>query len=640
MPLRGPDLLRCVALVTPALLLSPVGRAADSAATGLASSAPGATSGTVYGAVPGAVPGAASAGAAERAADVRSALLAELQARPADAPLRIRLAVQLAREGALAEARSQLEAVLRRDPASAHAFAQLQRLNAEMARQAYARAGLAAAPALTDLPRGAVLLQPLAEPAPAAATAPTAQDTQNPPTAQTPDRVAPSPSAGRVPAAVSPGAQRDRTAAPQTWTGWEVWGWPLVALLLALAAGVAWAARPRVAAGVDRPSADPAPPVQPAASRRFADPEQRLLEVYRLIGTGRLAEALAAAQALSLDEPTFALGQQVYGDLLLASGGQLADFAQPTTTAGPVASPAQRVESLRREALLRLQALQTPPPEGRVPRQFLVLPPGVRHALAVDTSRSRLYLFEHRDGGLILQASYYVSLGSQGVGKRVEGDQRTPLGVYHITRRLEGPQIGAFYGPGALPLNYPNEHDRRLGRSGANIWLHGSPPDQYARAPRATNGCIVLANDDLRVLLRALPPQRTPVVIAQQLEWVLPQAQQPRQALVFELLERWRQARASADLPRLAALYARHFDNGETGQAGWRERLAAELARDGTRERRIGDLLALGWQEQGEQLLLDFVEQGPGHAGKPLRRRQYWAREGGQWQIFSEGVIE
>lgn len=599
MPFRGPDLLRSGALLALAVLLSLVGRTAGSAPGGAGSAAPP----------------PASAAAPQQPADDRRDLEARLQAQPDDAALRIRLAVQLARAGALAEARGQLEAVLRRDPASAHAFAQLQMLNAEMARQAYARAGLGEGPGTSR----AVQLQPLPQAEGATTTPP------------------PAPGIPASPAQAAPAASVPPAAQP-AWGEWRTWGWPLVALLLALAAGTAWAARGRAAAEHNAREPEAAPPTQPAAWSRAAAPEQRLLEIYRLVGAGRLAEALAAAESLGQDEPAFALAQQTYGDLLLASGGQLEGFARPAASAGLPAPPPQRVDALRQQALLRLQALREAPPEGHVPRQFLVLPPGVKHALAVDAARSRLHLFEHRDGRLIRQASFYVALGSQGVGKRVEGDQRTPLGVYHITRRLEDRQLGDFYGPGALPLNYPNEHDRRLGRSGANIWLHGSPPGQYARAPRATNGCIVLANDDLRGLLRTLQPQRTPVVIAQPLEWVAPQAQQPRQALVFELLERWRQARSKADLPRLAALYARHFDNGETGLALWRERLAAELARDGPRERRLTDLLALGWQEQGEQLLIEFVEHGPG--GSALRRRQYWAREGGQWQIFSEGVFE
>jgi hypothetical protein len=39
--------------------------------------------------------------------------------------------------------------------------------------------------------------------------------------------------------------------------------------------------------------------------------------------------------------------------------------------------------------------------------------------------------------------------------------------------------------------------DARRGKTGSGIWLHGTPPDQFVRAPKATDGCVVLANPDL-----------------------------------------------------------------------------------------------------------------------------------------------
>ena len=39
-------------------------------------------------------------------------------------------------------------------------------------------------------------------------------------------------------------------------------------------------------------------------------------------------------------------------------------------------------------------------------------------------------------------------------------------------------------------------------RTGSGIWLHGTPPDQFARAPLATDGCLVLANPDLPEKMR------------------------------------------------------------------------------------------------------------------------------------------
>jgi len=94
---------------------------------------------------------------------------------------------------------------------------------------------------------------------------------------------------------------------------------------------------------------------------------------------------------------------------------------------------AAQLKDLRDEAALRLKALSDRPPAQAVPDQFVALSNRHRHAIAVDTSRARLYLFENNGSGPRLVADYYISVGKLGVDKGSEGDQRTPLGDVVIT---------------------------------------------------------------------------------------------------------------------------------------------------------------------------------------------------------------
>lgn len=143
---------------------------------------------------------------------------------------------------------------------------------------------------------------------------------------------------------------------------------------------------------------------------------------------------------------------------------------------------------LREESRIRLKALRERPPPGSIPSQFLALSPRTRHAIAVDTSKSRLYLFENSAEGLKLIANYYISIGKSGIEKSLEGDQHTPLVVYYITSNLDPKSLKDFYGSGALPINYPNPLDVSRGKTGGGIWLHGTPPGQFSRAPKASDG--------------------------------------------------------------------------------------------------------------------------------------------------------
>src|SRR6185295_15881067 len=113
-------------------------------------------------------------------------------------------------------------------------------------------------------------------------------------------------------------------------------------------------------------------------------PEDRLSSVFQAIEANRLDEALKRVDALIRDHPNFRLAHLVRGDLLLAR-------AQPLQTFGNVAKNVapEKVDGLRAEALARLQGVRQRPAENRVPRQLLQLHSEQKHALLVDSRRSR-----------------------------------------------------------------------------------------------------------------------------------------------------------------------------------------------------------------------------------------------------------
>jgi murein L,D-transpeptidase YafK len=364
--------------------------------------------------------------------------------------------------------------------------------------------------------------------------------------------------------------------------------------------------------------------------------EARLLDVYKLVGEGKSRQALEKAQELVRDVPTFQLAQLVYADLLMAQTRPLPSMGYAPNDLA--AKAPQRLDQLRMEADRRLQAIRERPPAGALPTQFIEVPPTTKHAIAVDASRSRLYVFENGPNGLQLIADHYASIGRLGPEKSFEGDQRTPLGVYYITSRLGGKQLTDFYGIGALPLNYPNEYDRRLGKTGGGIWLHGVPSDSYARSPNSTDGCVVLANPELQTILDRVQPRQTPVVIARSLQWVTPTNTEPQRRSLHNLIEGWRVARASGDLNRLMSFYSPQFANGSKDLNQWRQLLEKEVTQQRGRALQLKDVAILGWKDNSDILVVTFGEVADGQRTGAVKR-QYWGKEGGLWKIFYEGVI-
>ena len=372
------------------------------------------------------------------------------------------------------------------------------------------------------------------------------------------------------------------------------------------------------------------------AAARDADAENRLIAIYRLIGQAHNRQALALARELVHDHPNFQLAQLVYGDLLnsqVRPVHALGDVSPDTSKAAGDA-----LAELREESQLRLKALRERPPPDTLPSQFMALAPSSRHAIAIDTSRSRLYLFENSRTGLRLAADFYISIGKLGTEKNVEGDKRTPLGIYFITSNLDPKTLTNFYGSGALPINYPNPLDQSRGKTGSGIWLHGTPPEQFSRAPRASDGCVVLANPDLERLIRTVQVRTTPVVIAQSLQWQPPQTVASGAETFVATLGRWQQAKSSGDLSQMLNFYAADFRSQDKTLAQWTPTLRQEMERIQGRTITLKDVSYLHWKDAADTMVVTFGEVIEGMRTGSVKR-QYWIRQGPQWKIFFEGVI-
>jgi L,D-transpeptidase YnhG len=415
-------------------------------------------------------------------------------------------------------------------------------------------------------------------------------------------------------------------------------GWGLIAPWLLLGAAAASAQSAKVLpANAPNVRAQPAPRL--AADQRKArdgEAEARLIEIYRLIGSSNTRTALKKAEDLVRDHPNFQLAQLVYGDLL-------ASLTRPVKTMGDVPDADARaagavLAELRQESQQRLRALKERPQEGLVPSQFLTLSPRSKHAIAVDAARSRLYLFENTVSGLKLVADYYISVGKLGTEKSIEGDLRTPLGVYFITSNLNPKSLKDFYGSGALPINYPNQLDVKRGKTGGGIWLHGTPSTQFARPPLATDGCVVLANPDLERIIKTVEVRSTPVVIAQSLKWVPPQTLKADVKSFEQVMQAWHSAKSSGDLAQLTPWYTPDFTSYGKSLAEWTPQVQIELKQQRGRGIQIKDVSYLRWTDSTDTMVVTFGELVKG-AQTGRTKRQYWTRQGNQWKIFFEGVI-
>jgi murein L,D-transpeptidase YafK len=377
-------------------------------------------------------------------------------------------------------------------------------------------------------------------------------------------------------------------------------------------------------------SATPAPAAPARAPA--PDPDQMLIAVYKDLGARHLRDALARADKLVAAYPNFQLGHLIRGDLLLMQTHEVDRFGAVDGVAP------QALADLRHEAVARMKALLERPDQARVPRAVMQLLPDQKKVLVVDARRSRLYVYENRQGELHFQRDYYISQGKLGVNKEKEGDQKTPLGVYYITGRLAGYRLPDLYGVGALPISYPNEWDKLHGRDGSGIWLHGTPARNYSRPPLSSDGCVVLTNPDLRLVAASVEVGKTPIVIASETDFVSRKQLGEERTQAQAMVEGYRAALADPDPQRLRAQYSSRFRT-EQGELldDWLEKQRKSTGHLASPSMALRSLSLFRYPGRDEVIVATFtVDAVAGQKRVSTRKRQDWGREGGGWKIMSE----
>lgn len=130
--------------------------------------------------------------------------------------------------------------------------------------------------------------------------------------------------------------------------------------------------------------------------------------------------------------------------------------------------------------------------------------------VVVNKSARKLHLLEKRSP-VQVRNTFPSIHGSIEGDKQVEGDLKTPEGVYFVTGPILAPLDFIEYGSQAYALNYPNPVDKLKGKTGSGIWIHskGAPI-----ANQVTKGCIAIDLDDIDVLGPQLVAG-TPVLVAE-----------------------------------------------------------------------------------------------------------------------------
>jgi murein L,D-transpeptidase YafK len=333
--------------------------------------------------------------------------------------------------------------------------------------------------------------------------------------------------------------------------------------------------------------------------------------------------------------------------------------AEQKARAERVAVEKKKEEAAKQAALAQLAVEKAAAPPVATPP--VTTPPAAasedlrrRYCVLANKATKSVFLLSttDREKAWKIVEQFPAVMGRNEGQKQAAGDRRTPEGIYFIIGRKEKAELNQMYGPMAYVLNYPNEEDRKAGRTGQGIWIHGMPEDS---SRMVTRGCIVMQNTWLIALEHYLKlGVGTPVVIVDKPDLSEPekypdytQIEEKRTTILRDyanqeenfraILSEWKNAWASRDINAYSQFYdaQRFFSSGMSWNA-WRERKKNIFQSFDNIEISVDNIRLVDCSESTAVVVFRQLYEATPQAAKQNAKRLCFYRNGSRWLIYRE----
>ena len=189
------------------------------------------------------------------------------------------------------------------------------------------------------------------------------------------------------------------------------------------------------------------------------------------------------------------------------------------------------------------------------------------YVILVDKSQQKIMVYRG-DNPFVPEKVYSCSTGENDGPKSEKNDRKTPEGIYFFTNTYSEEYLSPIYGTRALPIDYPNQIDKKEGRGGYGIWLHGT---NKPLKPNDTNGCVALSNEDIEEIASLVTVFETPVIISSHIRMVSPDELVEKADKIKEIIQRWKTAWQEKDIEQYISFYNRQFTSEGKNLSQWKE---------------------------------------------------------------------
>ncbi len=293
------------------------------------------------------------------------------------------------------------------------------------------------------------------------------------------------------------------------------------------------------------------------------------------------------------------------------------------------------IRKVKNPETFRAQITQIIKERFSTPSPVIVENPTGKYVFLVEKMSQYLLVYRGKE----LEALYPVTTGKDWEDKWVEGDERTPEGIYYFTRFIPPETLPKMYGGIAVALNYPNPVDRLLKKGGSGIWLHGSDQKNRNNIPFSTRGCVVADNRDLRDLTAKIRPHNTLIAIYKE----IPASIELDDVRTF--IKEWERNWESKDYKAYISKYSENFTWKGGGLEEWKSYKKRVILNKKRIEVDIEDLTLLafrrGLSEEVEYYVAEFLQRYSSDTYSDVGiKRLYILKENGELKILREEFLE
>jgi murein L,D-transpeptidase YafK len=210
------------------------------------------------------------------------------------------------------------------------------------------------------------------------------------------------------------------------------------------------------------------------------------------------------------------------------------------------------------------------------------------HVILVEKSTHKLHIYQNNATYPKLLKTFSTATGKFKGNKSVQGDHKTPEGIYTINDFLSQEELhrrhgeyAKIYGSGAFPMDYPNFIDMREGKTGNGIWLHSTDDDNRISKGLDSRGCVVVQNADLREISQYIELQNTPIIVVQDIFYLSSATWETNRKELSEAVARWAKAWQEKDFKTYIESYdpQRFWDKSRGGYAAYKAYKQAVFSR-------------------------------------------------------------